>query len=80
MSGYKLLYKKLNKIIEYQNFSPNMRKHFCCFVVVLVKSRIHKFIKKIVLGIDNICETTLVVVAIGVRKLRSQQTYSLAKY
>lgn len=60
MSGYKLLYKKLNKIIEYQNFSPNMRKHFCCFVV-LVKSRIHKFIKKIVLGIDNTCETTLVV-------------------
>ena len=79
MSGYKLLYKKLNKIIEYQNFSPNMRKHFCCFVV-LVKSRIHKFIKKIVLGIDNICETTLVVVAIRVRKLQSQQTYSLAKY
>ena len=79
MSNYKLLYKKLNKNIEYQNFSPNMKKHSCCFVAVLLKSRTHKCIKKIVLGIDNTRETALVV-ALRVRKLWSQQTYSLAKY
>ena len=68
MSNYKLLYKKLNKNIENQNFSPNMKKHSCCFVVVLLKSRIHKCIKKIVLGTDNTRETALIV-ALRVRKL-----------
>ena len=46
MSGYKLLYKKLNKNTEYQNFSPNMKKHFCCFVVVLVKPRHINLLRK----------------------------------
>ena len=46
MSSYQLLYKKLNKNTEYQNFSPNMKKHFCCFVVVLVKPRHINLLRK----------------------------------